>query len=211
MYVPDHFREEDRARILGIIESYPFALLISQLDAQPFATHLPLLLQAGADGTSQIFGHLARANPQCGALHDGLPLLAIFSGPHAYVSPTWYARPGVATWNYAAVHVVGRARVIEAEDEKLALVDTLTERFDGDTEPGDGPGLDEPGRRRMLGGIVAFELCIERIEAKFKLSQNRTPEDRQRVIAHLGQQEHPDAQVLAGLMLEDLTRSGESG
>lgn len=205
LYQPTHFTETNPARIAAILAAHSFATLVSVRDGEPQASHLPLLFmpEEGPHGT--LYGHLAKANPQAG-FAPGESVLAIFHGPHAYVSPSWYATPGVPTWNYCTVHARGRVRLIPEPAGKAKLVRALTERHDPPVALADGPVLAPAAWDKMLGGIVAFAIEVDRLQAKFKLSQNRSLEDRQRVIAQLGQDEHPDAQALAGLMLEDLMR-----
>jgi transcriptional regulator len=173
MYVPQHFAG-DAAAIDEIVASHDFALLVTTGAQGPEATHLPLLLDRSRGPQGTLLGHLARANPHAEAL-DGREALAIFSGPHGYVSPRWYAAaPAVPTWNYVAVHVHGRARVVRDKARLVELVDTLSRRYEGDG-PWSVAGLPERFLAGMVEGIVGLEIDIERIDAKFKLSQNRPP------------------------------------
>ena len=183
MYVPQHFAG-DAAAIDEIVASHDFALLVTTGAQGPEATHLPLLLDRSRGPQGTLLGHLARANPHAEAL-DGRDALAIFSGPHGYVSPRWYAAASaVPTWNYVAVHVHGRARVVRDKARLVELVDTLSRRYEGDG-PWSVAGLPERFLAGMVEGIVGLEIDIERIDAKFKLSQNRPPGDRRNVIAEL--------------------------
>ncbi len=177
MYVPKHFSVEDRAALNALIRANPFGLLVGELEGSPFATHLPFLL----DG-DRLLSHFARGNPHWKSIDGQTEMLAVFSGPHAYVSPRWYeSKQAVPTWNYAAVHVYGAPRVIEDAGEVRALLDRLVREYEEDSWSLDGQDADFTDR--MSRGIVAFEIPVERIEGKFKLSQNRTVEDRHRVIA----------------------------
>lgn len=209
MHIPPHFRETDPARIHELIDLHGFATLVSQVAGAPFATHLPLLFDAEAGEKGRLYGHFARANPQ--AREEGAEMLAIFHGPHAYVSASWYARAGVPTWNYAVVHVRGRLRWIEDEETAFSLLEALTEKYDFDVADPTGEVLPEAARRAMLQGVRAFFIEIGAIDAKFKLSQNRDAEDRQRVIGRLGQSDHPDAHAISGLMLENLVKERAAG
>ena len=204
MYLPSHFSEDDLARIGEIIDAHGFATLVSQVAGAPFASHLPLLFDPEAGDRGALYGHFARGNPQ--GLEEGADLLAIFHGPHAFVSPSWYATPGVPTWNYVVVHVRGNLRLIRDPAETLALLEALTEKYDPEVADPEGPVMPEEGKLGMLRGVTAFAIDITAINAKFKLSQNRSPEDRQRVIARLGQSDDPAAHALSGLMLENLVR-----
>ena len=122
MSVPAAFAEPDLARLHDFIEQNSFGLLVSQVEGQPFATHLPFLLERAAGPRGRLVGHMARANPQWEAV-GGQAVLAVFSGPHAYISPRWYeAEQVVPTWNYTAVHAYGRVQVIEGEGAVLDIV-----------------------------------------------------------------------------------------
>jgi len=156
--------------------------LISQVGGQPFATHLPFLLEGDT-----LVAHMARANPQWHGFSEGCEVLCTFQGPHAYVSPSWYtAKNAVPTWNYAAVHVYGKPEIID--DPQAAYIDQ--EKLVEFNEA----GYDKPWRlgdcdREFIDGmiraIVNFRIPITRIEGKFKLSQNRPVEDRERVAVRL--------------------------
>ena len=122
MYIPAAFAELDLTKLHDFIEQNSFGLLVSQVDGLPFATHLPFLLERTAGPHGTLVGHMARANPQWQEA-GGQTALAIFSGPHAYISPTWYeAEQVVPTWNYTAVHAYGRVQIIEDEDALLEIV-----------------------------------------------------------------------------------------
>jgi transcriptional regulator len=179
MYIPKQFAVTDRAVIDDIIRANPFGLLTGRVDGSLYATHLPFIL----DG-DRLLAHFARGNPHWKAMDGQAQMLAVFSGPHAYVSPRWYeAEQAVPTWNYIAVHIYGAPRVIDDREAVRALLDRLVADYEGDAwSLGD---RDPEFVDRMSRGIVAFEMPIERIEGKQKLSQNRPPADRQRVIAEL--------------------------
>lgn len=198
MYIPAHFRVEDPALLLPLMERYGFATLVTVQDGSPFATHLPLLLRRSPD---RLVGHMARANPQWRGLAQQREVLALFQGPHAYVSPSWYASaPNVPTWNYAAVHAYGEARLLEDPAEVLALLgDTVAQYESGRAAPW---RLEEAGdyTQRLLAGIVAFELRLTRLEGKFKLSQNKSAADRAGVIAALQASGDALEQELARMM-----------
>jgi transcriptional regulator len=202
MYVPEHFREEDGERIAALLRAYPFALMISVREGAPQVSHLPLVYDVDESGTPWLYGHFARANPQWRGLGEGSQALAVFNGPHAYVSPAWYERPGVPTWNYAAVHVHGRVELIEDKDELSTLVGRMSETF----EAGDDPWRWADYADRfggMLEHIVGFRMAVEQVEAKFKLGQNRIDADRRNVRAQLSASADTEAQALARLMSKD--------
>src|SRR5262245_50441328 len=132
MYVPKHFAEDDPARIASLIDAHEFATLFTGGEEGPFATHLPLLLDPSRGERGALIGHVARANPHWRRF-DGRQALAVFAGPHAYVSPRWYkAAPAVPTWNYVAVHATGRVRAVEDPAALRAILDRLAARHEGD-------------------------------------------------------------------------------
>lgn len=179
MFIPKQFAMQDRSALDAVIRANPFGLLVGQIEGQPYATHLPFLL----DG-DRLLAHFARGNPHWKAIDGSAQMMAVFSGPHAYVSPRWYETgPAVPTWNYVAVHVYGAPRRIDDPELVRNILDRLVEEFEGGAWSLEGQDPDFIGR--MSRGIVAFEMPVERIEGKFKLSQNRPAGDRRRVIAEL--------------------------
>ena len=181
MYIPTAFRVVDRETLYDFIEQHGFATLVTASQGGPVASHVPLWL----DRERQVVaGHLARANPQCDLL-TGVESLAIFQGPHAYISPTWYATtPAVPTWNYTAVHVTGIATRLS--DERTAeVVDRLVSKYESGRANPWPNDLPPEFRQRMLAGIVGFELPLDRIEGKFKLGQNRSAADQKGVVQGL--------------------------
>lgn len=188
MYIPKHFAVDDPEWIRAFMEAYRFATLVGIRDGEPFATHLPLLYDPQPAPYGTIRGHVARANPHWQAFETS-PQLAIFQGPHGYVSPTWYqsSAPAVPTWNYTAVHAYGRAHVLEDLDGIREVLRRLTDREERGLQPRYSlENLDAEYVEHMVRQIVAFEMPLVRLEAKAKLSQNRTPEERRRVADTLG-------------------------
>lgn len=201
MYVPAHFKEENAARIAGVMRANSFATLITFDGARPFASHVPLVLRPEREPHGALMGHIARANPQWRHFAGGAEVLAIFTGPHAYISPGWYSSPHmVPTWNYVAVHAYGVPRVVQesaALEEILRL--TVNEYESGQPAPWQD-ALPPDHKAGMMKAIVGFEIEITRLEAKFKLSQNRTPEDIAGAVAALGQSPSQTERELAALM-----------
>ena len=197
MYIPAHFAETDVGAMYGFIEQNPFGLLISQLDRAPFATHLPFLLDRSV---GVLLGHVAKSNPQWRQL-VGQEVLCVFHGPHAYVSPSWYeAEKVVPTWNYIAVHLYGRATLIEETSELINLVRRLTECMEQAMPSPWTFDESDPNISRLSAGIVGFRIAIERVEGKWKLNQNHPAERRRKVIAKLRAQSGKDANEIAELM-----------
>jgi len=201
LYIPEHFRIRDDAAAIAFIRANPFAILISSTDDGPFATHVPVAIREEGEHLV-IRGHVAKANPHWRHLDQQPQCLTIFHGPHSYVSPTNYTtREVVPTWNYGAVHVYGNARVFFAPDQLLAVLHELIPMF----EPAyaeQWAGLTEAYRARMLSHIVGFEITVSKIEAKFKLSQNRTREEQATIIETLSAATDTAATGVARLMQE---------
>jgi transcriptional regulator len=206
MYVPKHFALDDAAELSAFIRANPFATIVSLLDGELVATHVPVLLDGDAAGGGTLVGHFARANAHWRAFDGTSESLVIFTGPHAYVSPAWYNEtPAVPTWNYAAVHVYGAVRAIEDPEAILPVIDRLIAAFD--TQGYKRESVPQDYRVNMARGTVGFELTIARVEGKAKLSQNRPVEDRRSVVHHLSQSEDPTKVSLAELMQTHLLRT----
>jgi transcriptional regulator len=162
---------------------------------------LPLLHQRERGPHGSLIGHMARANPHWNHFGGG-GSLAIFHGPHAYVSPSWYAQPAtqVPTWNYAVVHVHGRAAIVTDRAATLETLQQMIARFEGGRAAPWRLQLEGARLDAMVGAIVAFEIEIERIDAKFKLSQNKDQADRRRVASALRGEPYADATATADWM-----------
>jgi transcriptional regulator len=201
VYVPTAFDQSDLPTLFRFVEQHSFAVLCSvQEDGVPFASHLPLLLDRTAAPRGALVGHMARANPQWRHA-DGRAVLAVFHGPHAYVSPSWYeAEEVVPTWNYAAVHATGILRAVHDRDALLKIVGDTVARYEGNRSRPWQLGEPDTYLERMLRGIVGFRIEIAAIEGKWKLSQNQPAERREKVRRALREQGGEDAQAVADLM-----------
>jgi transcriptional regulator len=209
VYLPPHFTENREDVLVAHIERHEFGLLVSCGAQGQTASHLPFLV-VRRDGQLLLQAHVAGANPQVADLDHGGEALAIFSGPHAYVSPSWYAAgPAVPTWNYTAVHAYGEARTIRDAAWLRDLVTRLSERHEArePTPPWRIEDLPERFLAALLDGIVGVELRVSRLEGKFKLSQNRPAADRPRIARALARRDDADSRAVASLMRE---RSGPS-
>jgi transcriptional regulator len=200
MYIPAHFLKTDLAELHDFIERNSFAMLVSQHGDGPLASHLPLLLERNAGPHGSLIGHMARANPQWREA-DGRIVLAAFSGPHAYISPSWYeAERVVPTWNYAAVHVYGTFEAVHDAPALLGIVRSYVEFYErGAPRPWTFAERDD-FIEKLTHNIVGFRIPIERIEGKWKLSQNHPAERRQKVIAALEGQGDENSRAIAALM-----------
>jgi transcriptional regulator len=184
MYIPEHFRVRDHADAMAFMRANPFTILISQSEEGPFATHLPVIIREEGDRLL-IRGHVAKANPHWKYLEQQSTCLTIFHGPHAYISPANYTtRETVPTWNYGAVHVYGNARTFSDPGELLGVLHELIPMFEA-AFADQWATLSEAYQARMLSHIVGFEISVSRIEAKFKLSQNRAKDEQQNIIDSL--------------------------
>ena len=185
MYIPAHFREGEIAALHEMMRQNSFATLVTVVENVPFATHLPILLDAETL-PGILRGHVARANPQWQHFESGGEALVIFSGPHAYISPQWYkTQPSVPTWNYTAVHAYGSPRIVTGEALRKSLFD-LTAFYEAGLPASWNPAeLPDDYLEKMTRALVGFEMPISRLEGKSKLSQNRSETDRQQVIAAL--------------------------
>lgn len=199
MYIPEHFRVREHGDAIRFMQANPFAILISDVDGEPFATHVPVAIQEAGEQIT-IRGHVAKANPHWRYLEQQPRCLTIFHGAHAYISPSHYnTRESVPTWNYCAVHAYGNARVFSAPEDLLPMLQQLVGAFD----PLYAEQWDELSaayRERMLSHIVGFEIVVSQIEAKFKLSQNRTREEQGKIISSLSESSDTAVSGVARLM-----------
>jgi transcriptional regulator len=202
LYIPAHFAAQDRATIMRLVHDHPFATLVTPGAPEPLVTHLPLIHVADCEPNGTLLGHFARANPH--ARVAAAECMAIFHGPHAYVTPSWYADPGgaVPTWNYAIVHVHGTLELAREAAETRAILDLMIHRFESGRAAPWQLGLDAGRLDAMVGAIIGFRIKVKRIDGKLKLSQNRSPEDRRRVATGLDAEGYADAAAIAAWMRE---------
>jgi len=196
VHVPPAFAVDDRQALDALIDAHPFATLVTPSGDEVMVTHLPLVRES----ERALVGHFARGNPHASAGPAGVSL-AIFHGPHAYISPTWYEAPGqaVPTWNFAAVHARGTIEPLAGNAAEQVL-EMLVERFEGTGPSAWRFALRGRAREAMVDGIAAFRFRIESLTGKFKLSQNRPAGDRRRVIAALAAAPHAESRATAAWM-----------
>ena len=202
MYLPESFKESDPAKLFDLIEQNSFGLLISANDGDPFASHLPLLLDRTVLPNGCLVGHMARANPQWKQL-DGKSVLAVFSGPHAYISPTWYEVENVVpTWNYTAVHAYGVFRAVHDPVQMMEIARRYVDLYEaGMPKPWKLDTQSEYSKKHVMA-IVGFRIEITRLEGKWKLNQNRPQEQREKVANALDASADENAKRIAALMRE---------
>jgi transcriptional regulator len=209
MYVPASFAVSDEKTLESFIERYDFATLTTPSATGLVASHIPIMLRRPA-GKTVLVGHVARANSQWRHFDGNAEALAIFHGPHAYVSPTWYATsPAVPTWNYAVVHVYGKPRAREDGEFTAAALRDLVARHEGSrATPWRTEALVGDLYEKLTKGVVAFEMPIERIEGQFKLGQNRSRDDRRGMLKGLDAEKSPGAAALAAFIREIFKSEG---
>ena len=201
MYTPKHFEQTDERTLWDFIDEHAFGTLLTIVDGRPTLSHLPFLADREA---RMLHCHVARANAHWREIERSPQVIAVFGGPHGYVSPTWYAEPGgVPTWNYAVVHAHGLARAIDDAQHTRKHVEALAAKYERGREAPWVPDYDT----RRLAGIVGIEIRVGSLEGKFKLSQNRSAADRARVIARLEATERGEDAALARLMAAAAPRS----
>ncbi len=198
MYIPEVFRIDDVATIHEIVRANAFATLVSNIDGEPIATHLPLMLHEDI-----LIGHVARANPHWRAF--GTKALAIFAGPHGYVSPSWYeTKPNVPTWNYVAVHAYGTPEILDDPDAVIEHLSGMVQVFDPSLGGSNPESTDREFLRKKISGIVAFRMPVKRWDAKAKLNQNKPEADRLAVRGRFEDSEDPLERQMAQMMPERL-------
>ena len=187
MYIPKLYNESDQKHIISFIKENSFATLIATIEDRPVAVHIPLYLHEN-NGDWSFTGHIARPNPIGKAFDGKTKLLAIFHGPHTYISSSWYDHVNVPTWNYQTIHVYGTARSLNDDAATKTLLD-LVGKYEADIPDGlDWKDLPDEVAS-ALRGIIAFEMKVEKIEAKSKLSQNRKDKDYFNIIKQLKKRE----------------------
>jgi len=200
MYIPKLYREEDRARVLEFLEQNNFPALITFDGERPIATHLPVEVAASEDGALTILGHMSRANPQWRSFGEG-EVLMIFQGAHTYISPRWYSHVNVPTWNYMMVHVYGKVRLVEG-DELYSLLSRLVRKHEVNTSYS-LEGMPQDFVQREMNGVVGFVLDVTRVDAGYKLSQNRNNEDHENIVRELEGRGDEHSAKVAKAMRED--------
>jgi len=195
MYIPSAMQMPSSQDAWDFIEQYNFGSLIS---SELVGTHLPFIIKRKEGALGTLYGHFARANPHWEGL-EGQDVLIVFNGPHAYVSPRWYAKgPAVPTWNYAAVHSKGILSMLSAE-QTLTCVEELVAQHDPAVST-NTELIPDTFKQKLLNGIVGFKVELTHLEGKWKLGQHRSRDDQVGVHRHLSESESREAQALADYM-----------
>jgi transcriptional regulator len=201
MYIPKLYREEDRVKILDFIQQNDFATLITHDGEKPIASHL-LMGIVEKDEKLFVNGHMSRANPHWKTFEKNPEVLVIFQGPHTYISPTWYNHVNVPTWNYQSVHLYGKPRILTDDDEVYEILKRLIDRYESNSHY-QLESLPKDFVEKEIKGIVAFQIEVKRIEANYKLSQNRKDEDYANIIVKLDQRSDDLSHGVAEAMREN--------
>ncbi len=192
MYTPKPYEVKDSKLLLSFIRANPFAILIGVKERTPIATHIPFVVIEDGDSL-RLLAHVSRANEQWKWLEENN--LVIFAGPHAYVSPKHYEKEeNVPTWNYAAVHAYGPAQILDSMEDRRKAVEELIRATEADYFS-QWNALQSTYQNNMLKAIVAFEIKVNRLEGKFKLSQNKTRSEQTRISEEF--MKNPDSQIRA--------------
>lgn len=198
MYISKFYRQEDRAEILEFLKQNEFAILVTYDGEKPIASHL--LMEVLEEGENLfVSGHMSKANPLWKTFEKTPEVLVIFQGPHSYISPTWYNHVNVPTWNYQAVHLYGTSRIVTDLDELQAMLSRLVAK----QEAGGAYRLESLPPDFVMSqikGIVGFQIEVTRIEAGYKLSQNRDEENYHNIVRHLQERDDEMSHQVAEAM-----------
>ena len=199
MYTPDIYKNENQEEIEKFLQENSFGILINQTNGKLWATHIPLELAINREGKAILEGHISKENLQWNGFLENNEVLAVFSGPHSYISSSWYDHENVPTWNYIAVHVYGKIKIIEGQaviDSLKKLVDKYEQKYENPTR------IEDLSQKTMLQarGIVAFEIEIDEIQATRKMSQNRDSKNYKNIITELEKNNTPDSFATANEM-----------
>lgn len=196
MYTPDIYKNENQEEIELFLKENSFGILINQTNRKLCATHIPLELDSNKDGKQILHGHLSKENPQWKGFAENDQILAVFSGPHSYISSSWYDHENVPTWNYIAVHVYGKIKILEGEAVFESLK-KMTDKYEAQSE--NPVRVENLSKKTMMQtrGIVAFEIEITEIQATKKMSQNRDDKNYKNIITQLEKTENTQAVAVA--------------
>lgn len=201
MYTPSAFKVEEIEQLQAFMKEFSFATLVSAVDGCPVATHLPFVVRPSDGQLGTLVAHMARANPLWSSWTPDTEVLVIFTGPHAYVSPSWYEhKVAVPTWNYSAVHAYGKPKLISDLDALSSLVVGQTEHYERQENSRWDRALMGDLLPPLLKAIVGFTIEIERIEGKFKFNQNRSSRDQDGVAHALHRSGCPFKRSVASFM-----------
>ena len=196
MYTPEIYKNEDPESIRAFLKENSFGILINQTNGKLCATHIPIELEINAEGKEILQGHISKLNPQAEGFTENDQVLAIFTGPHSYISSSWYDHENVPTWNYIAVHVYGRIKIVD-EAASIEQLKKLVDKYEANSE--NPVRVEELSVKTMreARGIFGFEIEIDEIQATRKLSQNRDDHNYKNIISELEKTENPQSIAVA--------------
>lgn len=197
MYTPKMFKNEDQQQLLDFIKQNGFGILVCQKEGRSVASHLPFFLKINEDDSATLSSHVSKANELTQIFASNNEVLVIFSGPHSYISSSWYDHENVPTWNYISVHAYGKLRVIEG-DEMVNSISDLVDKYEQNSKcPVSVQGMDPAFFKREMRGIVGFEIQITELQATYKLSQNRDDKNYNAIITELNNTEDKNSVEVA--------------
>lgn len=197
MYIPACFKNDDLNEVRDFLNKNSFGILVSQLDSKFLATHIPLELDKDENGKDILVGHISKANPQWKNFTNDSQILAIFSGAHSYISSSWYDHENVPTWNYIAVHIYGKIKIIEGE-KLINALKKLVDKYEVNSDkPVAVEKMSEKFISKEIKGIVGFEIEINEIQSAYKLSQNRDAHNHKNIIAELDKKGDCNSQIIS--------------
>lgn len=207
MYTPESFKTDNLPQLHALMRRYPFALLLTEHRGEITASHLPFMVTPDGGPQGTLLAHMARANPHWQLFDGQRQALVIFTGPHAYISPSWYQNPvTVPTWNYAVVHAHGRPVIVKDKTRVRRMLERLVNEHEAYVDPPWSTAQAGEYVHQQLDYIVAFELEITRLEGKFKLNQNRSRTDQEGVVRALADSDDPLKREVAELMRKQLEK-----
>lgn len=200
MYIPRDYQNDNIDEIKNFIQQNSFGILVVQDQEKMTATHIPLELYKNEAGEDVLCGHISKANPQWKNFENAKEVLAIFSGPHTYISSSWYDHENVPTWNYIAAHVYGTINIMNDEQVLKALKRLVNKYEQKSDRPVDLEKMTPGYVEKEMKGVVGFEIKITKIEAAYKLSQNRDQKNHENIIKELEKKGDPASIAIANEM-----------
>lgn len=198
MYIPKTFKEDNPETLLQIMRDNAFATLVtSDEEGMPIATPLPFLIEKKGNAI-KLHAHFAKVNPQWKHLETNKPVLVIFNGPHCYISPSWYEKAGVPTWDYVTINAYGSAQLFDDPNQTRELIEALTDKYEQHQEKPWKPKKNYPDK--MLNAIIGFEITVQELQGKVKIGQNKSAEDLNSVIKALEQSSSEQELAIANLI-----------
>jgi transcriptional regulator len=199
MFIPHEYKNENLADVKSFLREHSFGILLSQGDGRISGTHIPMELDIDENGNDVLVGHIAKANPQSKNLRNEEDILAIFNGPHSYISSSWYEEERVPTWNYVAVHIYGKVQIMEGP-ALIAALKKLVDKYEQHSKNPVSVAKMSSRTMKQVHGIVGFSIKINEVQAAYKLSQNRTTTDYHNITTELEKEGSANAKAISEVM-----------